>query len=102
MKLTQLPQNTQTQLGNLGTAVGANVSRSPAEWVALIINTFLGLLGVVFLILTVYGGFIWMKARGNEKEVERAKGILTDSIIGLVIVFAAYAISSFVIRAVTQ
>src|SRR3989338_10644917 len=59
----------------------------------IIIKSLLGLLGVAFFILMLYGGFIWMKARGNEKEVEKAKNILTDAIIGIVIVAAAYAIT---------
>ena len=37
-----------------------------------------------------------MLARGNDQEVTKAKNLLTDSIIGLIIVFAAYAITVFI------
>lgn len=60
------------------------------------IGGVLSLLGVVFLILTIYGGFTWMLARGNEQESEKARKIIADSIIGLIIVLAAYAITVFV------
>ena len=34
-----------------------------------------------------------MMARGNEQEVEKAKSLIRNAIIGLVIVLAAYAIT---------
>jgi hypothetical protein len=61
------------------------------------IQMALSFLGVLFLLLMIYGGYVWMKARGNETDVTRAKDIITNSGIGLVIVISAYAISYFVI-----
>ncbi len=69
---------------------------------ANIIAALLSIIGLVLLALIVYGGFIWFKARGNEKEVERAKNIMTDAIIGLVIVMVAYALSKFVVCSVLK
>ncbi len=66
-----------------------------------IINIALSLLGVVFLGLMVYGGYLWMTARGNEQQVEKAKNTIITAIIGLVIVLVAYAISYFVIDKLT-
>ncbi len=63
-----------------------------------IITVTLSLVGVVFLILMIYGGFVWMNDRGNEEEVEKAKKIITAAVIGLVLVFASYAISYFIIN----
>ena len=65
--------------------------------VGTVISAVLGVLGVIFLVLTVYGGYIWMIARGDEAKVEKAKSTMTNSIIGLVIVLAAYAITYFVL-----
>ena len=61
-----------------------------------LIGTILSFVGVIFLILTIYAGITWMLARGNDQEVTKAKNLLTDSIIGLIIVFAAYAITVFI------
>jgi cytochrome bd-type quinol oxidase subunit 2 len=61
-----------------------------------LISIVLGFVGVIFLGLTFYGGFIWMAARGNEQEIEKAKRLIESAIIGLAIVFAAYAITYFV------
>lgn len=63
------------------------------------IQVLLGLLGIIFLILTIYGGFKWMMAGGDGGEVTKAKSILTNGVIGLVIVLSAYAISSYVMSA---
>lgn len=65
-----------------------------------VIQTLLSFLGVIFLILMVYAGFIWMTAKGDQQKVQKAKDILTNSLIGLIIVMAAYAISYFIISAI--
>lgn len=61
-----------------------------------VIKVILSLLGVVFLALMVYGGFKWMKASGRESDVEAAKKIIENAIIGLVLVFGAYALTVFI------
>ncbi len=63
------------------------------------IKTALGLVGIVFLILMVYAGYIWMIARGDESKSEKAKSTIINSVIGIVIVVAAYAITSFLVTA---
>jgi len=65
--------------------------------IALIIQSVLGILGVIFLILIIYGGAIWMTAEGDEEKVKRAQKIIRNATIGLLIVISAYAISYFVI-----
>ena len=64
-----------------------------------VINAFLGILGVIFLVLIVYAGYIWMIARGDESKTEKAKNTIVNSVIGIVIVVAAYAITSFMVTA---
>jgi membrane-anchored glycerophosphoryl diester phosphodiesterase (GDPDase) len=64
-----------------------------------IISLLLSLLGVIFVILIVYGGFEWMTAGGIETKIEKAKEIIRQSFIGLIIVIGAYAISYFLINA---
>jgi hypothetical protein len=74
---------------------------SLASGVSMIVYSLLSLLGVVFLGLTIYAGLMWMTAEGSEERMERAKRILIESLAGLVIVLAAYAISFFVIKALS-
>lgn len=62
---------------------------------SLVITIILSLLGVIFIALIIYGGVIWMTANGNDQKIEKASGTIKQSIIGLVVVLAAYAISYF-------
>ena len=64
--------------------------------IARIINIILSLLGVIFLVLLIYGGFMWMTARGNESQVEAAKKIITRAIIGVIIILISFVVSWFV------
>jgi cbb3-type cytochrome oxidase subunit 3 len=65
--------------------------------IGTIIQAVLSLLGVIFLILMIYGGYLWMTAKGNEEQVTRAKELIIAAVTGLVIIVAAYAISYFII-----
>lgn len=64
-----------------------------------IIRLALSVLGTIFVVFIIYAGFLWLTAAGNEQRVEKAKKILFESIIGLVIVIAAYAITYFIVSA---
>ena len=57
-----------------------------------IITTALSFVGVIFLILMIYGGFLWMTAAGNDEKISKAKNIFRDGIIGIIVVLAAGAI----------
>jgi hypothetical protein len=81
---------------------GSGLSKSYSEKnlinkISIIVAEVLSFLGVIFMILMLYGGYVWMKARGNEADVKRARDIMIDAVIGLIIVAAAYAISYFVV-----
>ena len=75
---------------------GAATSNTLSETVGKIIKIVLGLLGIIFLALTVYAGVLWMTAAGNEEQVTKALGILKMAVIGLIIIIAAYSITYFV------
>ena len=63
------------------------------------ISVILGLLGIVFVVLVVYAGFLYLTSAGAEDNVKKAKKLLTQAIIGLIIIVSAYAISGYVIAA---
>lgn len=65
--------------------------------VAQVINIALGFLGVIAVIIIIYAGFKWMTAGGNEEQVTDARKMIVQAIIGLVIIFMAWIISTFVI-----
>ncbi|MFA6525841.1 MAG: hypothetical protein WCT26_00295 [Candidatus Buchananbacteria bacterium] len=61
-----------------------------------IIQVILGFLGVIAVLIILWGGFIWMTAVGEPDKVDKAKKMIYSGIIGLIIIFASYAIASFV------
>lgn len=69
-----------------------------AETVGRIIQIVLSIVGVLFFALMVYAGYLWMMARGDEGEVEKARAIIKMAIIGLVITLSAYTASFFIVR----
>ncbi len=67
-----------------------------------IISALLGFLGIIFLIIIIYAGFLWMTAGGNSDQIDKAKKWLINGVIGLILLLAAYAIVNFVIGALTD
>lgn len=67
------------------------------ETITRIIQVILGVLGILAVLLILYAGYIWMTAGGDGAKVEKAKKVIINATIGLVIIFSAFAIVSFVI-----
>lgn len=88
---------TDDAAGSAGYSTG-DYAGSIDNFIAIIVRTALSLLGVIFLGLLIYGGYLWMTDRGNEDQVKRARGLISAAIIGLIIVLSAYAISIFVLE----
>ncbi len=70
--------------------------------VARIIRSFLGLLGIVAVVIVVIGGFEWMMAGGSEEKVGTAKKRILQGVIGLAVILSSFAIAQFVISALTK
>jgi len=68
--------------------------------VANIVNIVYGLIGVIFFILIIYGGILWMTAGGKDEQVKKAQNIIQRAAIGLLIVVLAYAITYFIFNVV--
>ncbi len=89
-----------------GLSATANASgiaqRYPSDIPTLIgnvIGTALSMIAVIFFILMVYGGFLWMTAHGDSGQVDKAKDTIVAAIIGIIVVLASYAITNFVFSA---
>ena len=89
---------TATNLGNGDTA--ASAGQALPVLIGKIIRTILGLLGIIFVVLMVYAGFLWMTAQGETEPVDKAKNIIKQAIIGIIIIFLAYAITGFVVNSI--
>lgn len=62
------------------------------------INIVLGFLGIITVILVLYGGFTWLTAAGNEDSVKKGRDILLWATIGAIIISIAWTISSYILN----
>jgi hypothetical protein len=65
--------------------------------VGRMIQILLGLTGIIFLVIIVYAGIIYMISSGDATKVDKAKKMMTQAVIGLILIVGAYSISTFVI-----
>jgi len=66
--------------------------------IARIIRAFIGLLGIIAVLIILYGGYVYMTSAGNPEKIEQAKKILRNAIIGLLIILSSFAIVSFILN----
>ncbi len=93
-------------LNKAGEGAGFDTSQ-PAETalastMGLVVNTFLSIVGVIFISYTIYGGFSWMTAAGNDEKLSKAKNTVRSGIIGLIVILAGWAIYQFIFNALTS
>ena len=88
---------------------GANAAKGsgmPSELVGVngvftkITNTVLYAVGIISVIMLIYGGLRYVVSGGDSKKVTDAKNTIMYAIIGLIISILAFAIVNFVINAV--
>lgn len=81
-------------LGQVGSSTGLPPNLTSTA--GTVVTTILALIGTIFFALTIYAGIRWMTAQGNDEKVTKAKDTLEAALIGICIVFLAYAITAFV------
>ena len=87
-----LAATAKESLGNATPAAIKNFG-SVEMLLGAIISALLAFLGVIFLILIFYAGFLWMIDAGSGEKIKKAKSIMLAAVIGLILTLAAYAIT---------
>jgi hypothetical protein len=72
-------------------------TEDPRIVVGRFIQFALGFLGILVVLLIMYAGFLWMTSGGNEEKITRAKKILFNGIIGLIIILSSWALTTFIL-----
>ena len=67
------------------------------ETISNIINIILSFLGALAILLFLYAGFKWLTSQGNTDKIDEAKKLMGAAVVGIAIIFAAYALSTFII-----
>lgn len=80
----------------LGPFAGAAAAGSGLVGIAKIVSSTIGVMtiaaGIWFLFQITIGGFNWITSGGDKAKLEAARGRLTNSFIGIVVVVAGWAI----------
>ena len=61
-------------------------------------NIVITIAGVVFVVLMLIGGIMYLASAGNDESTKKARQLLLDSVIGLVIVVTAWAVGLYVLQ----
>ncbi|NQV11780.1 hypothetical protein HQ524_00300 [Candidatus Uhrbacteria bacterium] len=89
---------TTTGLSASGIAAGLGATPTPLPVIiGQLIAGFIGLLGVLLAVYMVYGGFLWLTASGDPDRVKKAQHIISNTVIGILIVLVAFSAATFVI-----
>jgi len=80
---------TNPVLGNLGKQTGASFF---AKFIPSAIGLAFIVGSLVFFAMLVWGAIEWISSGGDKQHLEGARGRITNALIGIVILFAAYAI----------
>ncbi len=83
-------------VGQVGSALNTSDNTTISQRIGALIGVALGFIGLLFFILIIYAGFLWMTAGGNEQKVDKAITLVTEAAVGLIIVAGAYLITRFV------
>lgn len=84
------------QVKTAGNIAWGSTNVTLPEMAGNVINAALSILGIVFLGYALYAGFKWMTAQGDEKAVTAAKDTIKNSVIGIIIIVGAFALTNFV------
>lgn len=87
--------------GGLATNPGAATGLSntdPRTVIANVIKVILGFLGIVAVVIIVVGGFEWMTSGGSDDKAKEGRTRITNGVIGLIIILAAYGLANFAIN----
>ena len=77
--------------------------RSISIFVILLLNVanyLFTIVGALALLFFIYGGFMLILSQGKSEQLQKGKEIILAAVIGLIIVFSAYMLVSFLGEAI--
>lgn len=77
--------------------LGSTIS-DPKPTIRIIINVTLGFLGIVVVVMIIYGGFLWLTSAGQEERVTKGKHTLVWAAIGALVISIAWTITSYILQ----
>jgi hypothetical protein len=91
------PAPDTASVANVSTNFQPLATYTPSMFLRTLLNVMLGVAGVASFIFLLWGGLQWIMAGGDKEGTEKARKKITAALIGLAIVFSAYALL-FILR----
>lgn len=73
-------------------AEGVATITNKTELIMWFINFLLSLVAIISILFIIIGGYMYITARGDESQMEKAKKLIVGVIIGIIVIIAAYTI----------
>ena len=108
--LSQVEPGTLDILKNVANRAGyeTETPQDPVMIIIKVVNYLLTLVGVLFVLMIIYGGlmwmtggatdFLWLGGASQEEKIKKAKELIRDAIVGLAIIILAKVIYYFIIE----
>ncbi|RJO59372.1 hypothetical protein C4546_02420 [Candidatus Parcubacteria bacterium] len=74
----------------------------PKLFIARLLRYALGFLGIVGLIMILYGGFLMLTSAGNADTIKKAKSTIIWAAVGIAVVIGSWQILSYIFSAISQ
>lgn len=82
-----------------GYSPGLVQATSAREYILNVTNFALGFLGLIAIIIVIYGGFLYVTAAGKEEQAGKGKKSIMYALIGIVIILGSYALVNTILQA---
>ncbi len=84
-----------------GYSEGLTASDNARDFILNVTNFILGFLGLLAVLIIIYGGFLYMTANGEQDKAEKGKKNITYALVGIIIILSSFALVSTILRAPT-
>jgi hypothetical protein len=64
------------------------------------ISAVLSIIGMVFMVIILYGGLVWMTAGGDSGRVKKGRDLILFAALGLIMIGLSYVVVEYIIRTI--
>jgi hypothetical protein len=75
---------------------------SASEIILFVINVGLGFAATIAVVFIVVGGYLYLTASGNDETAEKGRKVITNAVIGLVVIIMSFVIVRVVSNVLTN
>ncbi len=96
-------KNIQQQNITMGErAYGVTTPKSLQLIIALIIRDILGFVGILAVVYTIYGGYLFMFSNSNDEQINKGKSIIQYGIVGVLIMLMSFGIANYIYKTILE